>query len=165
MSKPVTDENTQKPFSPWARRRARRLALQALYQWKMAGTDVSVIEQQFADDTAHKKVDEGYFIELIRGVIFNVEKLDELIVPYLDRKLRELGAVELSILRMVAFELSQRSDVPYKVVIDEGVELARSFGAEESHKYINGVADKLAGELRELEKASHGKKSDKKPNK
>ncbi|MBV1906147.1 MAG: transcription antitermination factor NusB [Pseudomonadales bacterium] len=163
MSKPVATENDKKPFSPWARRRARRLALQALYQWKMAGPDVSVIEKQFADDTAHKKVDEDYFIELIRGVIFNVEKLDELILPYLDRKMRDLGAVELSILRMVAFELSKRPDVPYKVAIDEGVELARSFGAEESHKYINGVADKLAEQLRESEKANSGKKPGKKP--
>ena len=143
---------SNKPFNPWARRRARRLALQALYQWKLAGAEVAVIEKHFEEDTAHKKVDEQYFKELLRGVIFSADELDKLFEPLLDRKLIELDPVELSILRIASFELSQRLDVPYKVVIDEGVELARSFGAEESHKYINGVLDKLAAGLRKLEK-------------
>ena len=129
------------------------MALQALFQWKMAGAGVSTIEKQFEKDTSHKKVDEEYFSELIRGVIFNVKELDALFEPLLDRKLKELGAVELSVLRMVAFEMRDRLDVPYKTVIDEGVELARSFGAEDSYKYINGVADKLSERLRTLERA------------
>jgi len=147
----------EKPFNPWKRRRARRLALQALFQWKMAGTDVSTLEKQFQEDTAHKKVDEEYFSVLVRGVIFGVEGLDALFEPLLDRKLKELGAVELSVLRMVAFEMRDRLDVPYKTVINEGVELARSFGAEDSFKYINGVADKLSKNLRALERRGQQK--------
>ena len=157
MSEENTGQSLDKPFNPWARRRARRLVLQALYQWKVAGAEVAVIEKQFEEKTGHKKVDEGYFSELLRGVILNVETLDMLIEPLLDRKLTELDPVELSILRLAAFELSQRLDVPYKVVIDEAVELARSFGAEESHKYINGVVDKLANDLRALEKNASGR--------
>ena len=146
--------NDQKPFNPWKRRRARRLALQALFQWKMAGTDVSTLEKHFEKDSAHKKVDEEYFKLLIRGVIFGVEELDALFEPLLDRKLKDLGTVELSVLRIVAFEMRDRLDVPYKTVIDEGVELARSFGAEDSFKYINGVADKMSMSLRSLERRS-----------
>jgi N utilization substance protein B len=152
MSNDQSEEQAPKRFNPWKRRRARRLALQALYQWKMADTDVSTLEKQFEKDTSHKKVDEEYFSVLIRGVIFGVEDLDALFEPFLDRKLEHLGAVEISILRMVAFEMRDRLDVPFKTVIDEGVELARSFGAEDSFKYINGVADKLADGLRKLEK-------------
>jgi len=147
-------ESDKKPFNPWKRRRARRLAMQALFQWKMAGTDVSTLEKQFEKDTSHKKVDEEYFSVLVRGVIFGVTELDSLFEPLLDRKLKDLGTVELSILRMVAFEMRDRLDVPYKTVIDEGVELARSFGAEDSYKYINGVADKLSESLRSLERRS-----------
>ncbi len=152
MPNETSDEQIPKPFNPWKRRRARRLALQALYQWKMADTEVSILEKQFEEDTSHKKVDEAYFSVLVRGVIFNVDALDALFEPFLDRKLSQLGAVEISVLRMVAFEMRDRLDVPYKTVIDEGVELARSFGAEDSFKYINGVADKMADGLRKLEK-------------
>ena len=154
MCEQSRDRSETRPFSPWSRRRARRLALQALYQWRIANSDVSAIEQQFEKDTSHKKVDAVYFREVVRGVILNSEALDALLAPILDRRVRELDPVEHTILRIAAFEMSHRLDVPFKVVVDEAVELAKSFGAEESHKYINGVVDRLADDLRTLEKST-----------
>jgi transcription antitermination protein NusB len=143
-------------FDPWARRRARRLLLQALYQWQMSGADEADIERQFQEDPGFAKVDAVFFHEVLRGVIAMHEALDERLAPLLDRKVAELDYVELALLRMGVYELCYRHDVPFKVVIDEEVALARVFGAEESHRYINGVLDAVARAERAREVASDG---------
>jgi N utilization substance protein B len=143
-------------FDPWARRRARRLLLQALYQWQMSGTDEADIERQFKEDPAFARVDAQFFHEVLRGVIESCAALDACLAPLLDRKVTELDYVELALLRMGVYELCHRHDVPFKVVIDEAVALARVFGAEESHRYINGVLDAVARAQRAREVASDG---------
>lgn len=133
------------------RRKARHYAVQALYQWKMAGASLNQIEAEFRGDYDFAKVDGEYFNELVHQVPAMLEEIDALIVPHLDRDIAELGAVELSVLRLAVYELKQRIDVPYKVVINEAVSLTKKFGATDSHKYINGVIDNIAQELRAAE--------------
>lgn len=137
--------------SPAARRKARRFALQALYQWQVAGDLPGTIEAQFRVDNDMAKVDLAYFSELLHQVPARVEELDALLTPALDRAVNELSQIERVILRMGAYELLARIDVPYRVVINEGIELAKTFGAEGSHRYINGVLDKVARESRQVE--------------
>ena len=140
--------------SSWARRRARRVLVQAVYQWQMTDADTNAVEKQFAEDGSLVKADRDFFRELLRGVILGSEALDECFQPYLDRKLKELDKVELALLRLGTFELKERIEVPFRVVIDEYVELAKTFGAEDSHKYINGILDKLSNVLRVDEQQS-----------
>lgn len=130
------------------RRKARHYALQALYQWHMAGASTRDIDAEFRSDYDFSVVDRDYFKALLDGVVDDVEALDALYEPLLDRKLSELDPIERSLLRMGSFELRERIDVPYRVVINEAVSLAKKFGAAESFKYINGVLDKLAQQLR-----------------
>ena len=139
--------------TPSARRKARRFALQALYQWQLSGSDLSDIEVQFRRDNDMKKVDREYFHELLHGVPAHLDELDDALQPALDRKVSELSQVEKVILRIGAFELLHRVDVPYRVVLNEGIELAKLFGADDSFKYVNGVLDKLARKFRKLEQA------------
>jgi len=143
-------------FDPWSRRRARRLLLQALYQWQMSGADEAEIERQFREDPNFERVDAVFFHEVLRGVINSCAALDECLAPLLDRKVMELDRVELALLRMGVYELCHRQDVPFKVAIDEAVGLARVFGAEESHRYINGVLDAVARSQRAREVAADG---------
>lgn len=130
------------------RRKARHYALQALYQWHMAGASTRDIDAEFRSDYDFSVVDRDYFKAILDGVVNDVEALDALYEPLLDRKLSELDPIERSLLRMGSFELRERIDVPYRVVINESVSLAKKFGAAESFKYINGVLDKLAQQLR-----------------
>ena len=143
-------------FDPWSRRRARRLLLQALYQWQMSGADEAEIERQFREDPNFERVDAVFFHEVLRGVNNSCAALDECLAPLLDRKVMELDRVELALLRMGVYELCHRQDVPFKVAIDEAVGLARVFGAEESHRYINGVLDAVARSQRAREVAADG---------
>lgn len=138
----------------WARRRSRRALLQAIYQWQMTHAETAVIERDLTEDGALKKADREFFTELLRGVVFGTEALDALFAPLLDRRIDELDKVELSLLRLGTYELKHRIDVPFRVVIDQYVELAKDFGAEDSYKYINGVLDGLARELRQLERSA-----------
>ncbi|MEM1188950.1 MAG: transcription antitermination factor NusB [Pseudomonadota bacterium] len=133
------------------RRKARHYALQALYQWHMAGARPTDIEAEFRTDYDFGVVDLEYFQSILHGVTRRAEELDGAFEPLLDRKLGELDPIELSLLRLGAFELIERIDVPYRVVINESVALAKKFGASESFRYINGVLDRLAGELRSAE--------------
>ena len=133
------------------RRRARSLAMQALYQWHMADQSINEIEAQFRVDNDFAAVDGAYFHEILHGVPAQKTELDDLIRPCLDRALDELDPVELAILRLSAFELRTRVDVPYRVVINEGIELAKVYGATDGHKFVNGVLDKLEPQLREAE--------------
>ena len=147
MSRPT---GTQKA-SPAARRKARSFALQAIYQWHMAGADLAKIEAEFRADNDMSKVDLEYFHEILHGVPRELTALDQIITPLLDRDSEEMTPVELSILRLATYEMIHRIDVPYKVVINEAVELAKSFGATDGHKYVNGVVDKIAQQVRTVE--------------
>ncbi|MDH5765422.1 MAG: transcription antitermination factor NusB [Gammaproteobacteria bacterium] len=133
------------------RSNARKKAMQALYQWSMTGNDLSEIEVQFHAEQNMEKVDQDYFHELLHKVPELVTDLDNLMAPHLDRKLTELDPVEQAILRLSTYEMKHRLDVPYKVVLDESITLAKVFGADQSHKYVNGVLDKLAKQLRSVE--------------
>jgi len=137
-------------MKPQARRKARSLALQAIYQWQLVADDIVNIKMQFVDKINSKKVDAEYFNDLLDGVIKNVGAIDEVIMPLLDRKIRDLDAVELAVLRLATYELMMRLDVPYKVVINEALELTKNFGSIEGYKYVNGVLDKVARGSRRL---------------
>lgn len=140
-------------MKPAARRKAREMAVQAVYSWQMTGNSVEQIELAMATSNDMQKVDMGYFQELLREVVKTHEQLDATIKPYLGLLPEELDYVEKAILRLATYELTQRIDVPYKVVINEAIELAKSFGAEESHKFVNGVLDKAVKTLRKHEQA------------
>ncbi|WP_272578194.1 MULTISPECIES: transcription antitermination factor NusB [unclassified Providencia] len=135
-------------MKPTARRRARECAVQAIYSWQLSGNNVSDVEYEFIAEQDMSDVDVIYFRELLSGVANNAAKLDQLMAPFLSRQLEELGQVEKAILRVAMYELSYREDVPYKVAINEGIELAKVFGAEDSHKFVNGVLDKAAPAVR-----------------
>lgn len=137
------------------RTRARRAALQALYQWQLTGLDVREIEQQFKGEQDFSKIDVEYFHELLVQISRSVAILNDDLVPLIDRPVHELDPVELAILRIGGYELRYRIDVPYRVVINEAVELAKRFGADASHKYVNGVLDKMAQQLRGEEFQHH----------
>ncbi len=130
-------------MKPSERRKARHFAVQAIYQWQMTQDNVADIEEQFKLDQDMKGVDLGYFRELLFGVAGNLSKLDTTFSPFLSRKLEDLDLVDKAILRLATFELLYRKDVPYRVVINEGIELAKAFAAEDSHKFVNGVLDKV----------------------
>ncbi len=137
-----------------ARARARRLTLQGLYQWQLSGAlPADIIVQLYANQNT-KDTDTDYFEELLRGAIADSDKLAAAFTPYLDRPPTQLDPVERAILLLSTYELSTHPDVPYRVVLNEAVELARKFGAEDSHKYINAVLDKTAAELRRSERAA-----------
>ena len=123
-------------------------AIKALYSWQLSQNDIADVEYQFLAEQDVKDVDVLYFRELLAGVATNTAYLDGLMKPYLSRLLEELGQVEKAVLRIALYELSKRSDVPYKVAINEAIELAKSFGAEDSHKFVNGVLDKAAPVIR-----------------
>ncbi len=133
------------------RRKARHYGMQALYQWHMAGASLNDIEAEFRADYDFSHVDLDYFQALLHGIPACVDELDEALAPMLDRKITDLGPIEHTLLRMGMYELTRRIDVPYKVVINEEVALAKKFGATDSHKYVNGVLDKAARQLRKVE--------------
>ncbi|MGH8415219.1 MAG: transcription antitermination factor NusB [Gammaproteobacteria bacterium] len=139
------------PHGARARARARRLTLQGLYQWQMSGAPASDIIAQLYASQNIKDTDTAYFEELLRRSIADGKELDAVFSQYLDRPVAQLDPVERGILLLSTCELKTRPDVPYRVVLNEAVELARKFGAEESHKYINAVLDKVAAELRKVE--------------
>ncbi|MCK4870079.1 MAG: transcription antitermination factor NusB [Gammaproteobacteria bacterium] len=130
-----------------ARRKARQLALQAIYQWQHDVGYIDEIKEQFIEKSNPKKADLKYFAEIVSGVVSNLEKIDATIEPKLDRKLTALNPVELAIIRLATFELLFRDDIPYKVVINEALENTKTYGAQEGYKYVNGILDKIAQDL------------------
>ena len=138
------------------RRKARHFGIQALYQWTLSGAALADIEAEFRVDNDFLHTDGEYFNALLRGVAMDVEALEAIFAPELDRSLDDLDPIERNLLRLGTFELRDRIDVPYKVVINEAVSLAKKFGATESHRYINGVLDKVARALRQVELAQQG---------
>ncbi len=139
--------------SPAARSKARRFVLQALYQMHMTGTTAAEVETQFRQDHDMKRVDTEYLHDVLIGIAKNRSELIAQVTPQLDRKFEELDPVETAALKIGVFELMHRVDVPYRVVINEGVELVKQFGASESHKLVNTVLDSLAKIHREAEYA------------
>lgn len=136
------------------RHKAREAAVQALYQWQL--TDQLPNEEQFILDHQLEDVDLEYFHHLVSDVPLHVHELDDQLLPHLDREVDEVDPVERAILRLGAYELEFQSQVPYKVVLDEAVELARTFGAEHGHKFVNAVLDKVALKLRTAEVQAGG---------
>ena len=130
------------------RTRARRAVLQALYQCQLSGQTSNEVEAQFVAEQPLKHVDLDYFQQLLRNIPVHLDELDAALAPSLDRPVSQLDPIEKAILRIGAFELVHRPEVPWRVVINEAVELAKSFGAEQSHKYVNGILDKVAREKR-----------------
>jgi N utilization substance protein B len=138
-------------FSAQARTRARRYAMQALYQWNLSGLDMAEIQRQFFEAEDFTNADGGYFIDLLNGVKTHIESIDSQISETIDRPIGQLDPVERAILRMACYELLFRHDIPYRVSINEAVLLARKFGAEQGHTYVNGVLDKVARKTRPVE--------------
>ena len=133
------------------RHRARELAMQGIYQWRITAGDDAQIEKQIHAEKNLGRYDKELFSKLLRGAISHHADLEALLIPHLDRPLEELSPVEFSVLLLGTFELSLHPKVPYKVVINEAVELAKTFGGTDGHKYVNGVLDRLAPQLRTLE--------------
>lgn len=142
-----------------ARTNARKAAVQALYQWQMAGQSLILIEQQFAEDDWLKNAQKSYFKELLHGIPEHLASIDAALAQFVDRPVEKIDPVEKAILRVGAYELLYRLDMPYRVVLNESINLAKEFGAEGSHRYINGILDKIAQQKRPIEQQAK-KKSD-----
>ncbi|MEP7097752.1 MAG: transcription antitermination factor NusB [Dokdonella sp.] len=137
-----------------ARSRARRRALQALYAWQLSGNRIESVIDEFRHEQDMQIADLAYFEDIVRGVERSQVELDAAIVPFLDREIMRVDPIERAVLRIAAYELRDRIDVPYRVVINEAVETTKRFGSEHGHTYVNGVLDKLAGVWRATEYAS-----------
>ncbi len=138
-------------FSSGARTRARELVLQALYQKQIAGHDCGELVAQFHEQAAYQRVDQVFFDETLKAICKSQSDLEASIAGLIDRPLKQLDPVELGILLIGVFELQSRIDIPYKVVINEGVNLARRFGATDGHKFVNACLDNAAQSLRQVE--------------
>jgi len=137
-----------------ARRRARELALQGLYGWLLCGGEGAVIAGRMKDSPGYGQADEAYFLELIQGTIGSAEALRAQFSVAIDRQLADLSPVEHSILLIATYELVQRPEIPFRVVINEAIELAKAFGSTDGFRYVNGVLDKLAARIRVPETAA-----------
>ncbi len=135
-------------FKPSMRRKAREYAIQAIYQWQMTGNPLHDIEAQYLGTMNAKKVDTQYFQELFMGLLTDLDTVDQQLEPALDRDIEDIDPIERAVIRLSAFELKNRIDIPKKVVINEGIELAKTFGATDGHKFVNGVLDKISKNLR-----------------
>lgn len=161
-SEPSADKQTEKkpPKSP--RRRAREFALQGLYQWRVGGQDEAAIHAHLADAEGFDKADREFFVGLLRGVLAQQPELQAQLQAHLDRSFSELSPVEACVLLAGAYELVNCPQTPYRVIINEAIELAKGFGGTDGHKYVNGVLDKLAAKIRTAEvgaKRAAGRKS------
>jgi N utilization substance protein B len=133
------------------RRKSRELVLKAVYRGMLNASELSQIFRDMTEDPDYNKADEAYFRQLLQSVTANLQAIDDKLVSFIDRPMSELSPVEHAILRIAGCELMFDSTIPYRVVINEGVELAKLFGGTDGHKYINGVLDKLAADVRALE--------------
>lgn len=149
MSAKTTHANPSKNRTP--RHRAREFALQGLYQWLLNQEDAGAIDAHIREAHGFDKADAAYFDLLLHGTIASIGSLHQSLIPLIDRPLPQLSPIEHAVLLIGAFELQQQAEVPYRVVINEAVELAKSFGGAEGHKYVNGVLDKLATSARVVE--------------
>ncbi len=140
-----------------SRPKARQRLVQALYQWQMGGQSVSAVESQFLEHQDLEGADIGYFCELLREIPKSIDAIEENISLYVTRPLAEIDPVETAILRLAVFEFLFRPDVPYRVVLNEAIKLAKSYGGDQGHKFINGVLDKVAQKVRTAEIKTSGK--------
>ncbi len=152
--KPLNTAMNKKPGTRSPRHRARELAMQGIYQWRITAGDDTKIEKQIQAEKNLGRFDKELFSKLLRGALSHHAEMEALIVPHLDRPMDELSPVEFAVLLLGAFELAQHLEVPYKVVINEAVELAKTFGGADGHKFVNGVLDKLTPQLRAVEFAA-----------
>lgn len=137
-----------------ARRRSRELAVQGLYQWIVSHQDAGPIEAHLMESPAYEKSDHEHFRALLHGVLRQIDTLHEAIAPHIDRRIDELSPVEHAVLLVAAYELARHAEIPYRVVINEAVELAKTFGGTDGYKYVNGVLDRVAARLRPDEAAA-----------
>ena len=144
----------RRPSPRSARRRAREVALQGLYQWLLSRADVAEIETHLQEHESFDKLDREHLDALLRGCIAQAAELDTMLARHVDRKTSLLSPVEHAVLLIGSYELKHCIEIPYRVVINEGVELAKSFGGTDGHKFVNGVLDKAAAELRPVEVAT-----------
>lgn len=154
----MQNEQNQNPAIPEnnglnkaARHNARRYTLQAMYQWQLTGAPIIDIETEFLQYQIDKKIDLEYFKELLYGIPKNLTEIDGAMEPFLSRPIAELDQIELAVLRIAIYELMKRPDVPYRVVINEALELTKKFGSVEGFKFVNGVLDRVARKLRATE--------------
>ncbi len=148
----ATEGKTVKPAANKSpRRRAREFALQGLYQWRIGGNDEAAIEAHLHDVSGFDKADREFFLGLLRGVLAQREALQEQLQPNLDRPFSELSPIEACVLLAGAFELANFPQTPYRVIINEAIELTKGYGGTDGHKFVNGVLDKLAARLRPAE--------------
>lgn len=138
-------------FNVKARHQARRRVLQALYQWHISGENLNEIELQFRQEASFNTVDHEYFHELLHEIPAHLSTLEGIFTVELDRKLSDLDPIELTTLRMACYELSMRPEIPYRVVLNEALELTKEFGTDQGYRYVNGVLDKVAKRIRSLE--------------
>lgn len=131
-----------------ARTYARRIALQALYQWQMTHDNLSEIERQFLEEREVGKADLSYFSELLHRIPAQLDRIDTLLTEFAERKLTDLDPVERAIVRISTYELLYKPEIPYRVVLNEGINLSKAFGATESHKYVNSLLDRIAHKTR-----------------
>ena len=146
-------------FSAHERTRARRYAMQALYQWNLSGTDLPEIRSQFLEAEDFTRADEPYFSELLSDIPEKIESIDKNISENIDRPIEQLDPVERAILRIAVYELLVRADIPYRVTINEAIQLAKKFGAEQGHTFVNGVLDHAARSIRPEECAASREKA------
>lgn len=130
---------------------ARRRAMQAIYQWQMAGNDLKEIETQYLTEQDMSKVDVEYFKELMHKVPMSIDVLDAVVEKHMECSMDKIDPIERAVIRLAVYELKNRLDVPYKVVINESIILAKAFGGDNSHTFVNGIVDKAALELRQTE--------------
>lgn len=148
----MSDEQKTKPVQKTPRRLAREVAMQGLYQWRMTGNSLPVIEENLENDSEEwPRADKPLALVLLRGSIENAEALEKSVTDFIDRPLEEISPIERAILLLGAYELTYRIETPYRVVINEAIELAKSFGGTDGHRYVNGVLDKFAPVVRAVE--------------
>ena len=138
-----------------SRHLARRAAIQALYQWEMTQQSRLEIEKHFLADDRLKKTDNAYFEELVREIPRLVEDIDSSLSPYIDRDIALVDPVEKAVLRLAAYELIHHAEIPYRVVLNEAIELSRTFGSENGYRFVNGILDKMGAEVRSIEAAAN----------
>lgn len=146
---PARPESTG--INPVHRHNARRYALQAMYQWQIADTALIDIENEFLHYHIDQKLDFAYFKELLYGVPTNLHELDNAIMPFIGRPKSEIDPIELAVLRLSTYELLKHPEIPYRVIINEALELCKKFGTVQGHKFVNAVLDKVARKVRETE--------------
>jgi N utilization substance protein B len=147
----LEEKKTAKGSMAKARGKSRRLAMQAIYQWQMTGDSITDIKQQFFDANNMAKLDPEFFSQMVSGVASSISELDPLLEKYMTRTTESVDPVERAILRLATYEFINRLDVPYRVVLNEAVDITKEYCAEKSHTFVNAVLDKVAQEIRHIE--------------